>query len=115
MNPSELREQKLIWLVNQVANPHYGCEYKQDNTPRASVRCGGCLHSSESKKRAVQDVVDYVRTLTARDAEREAAIRIDEGKYWENNIMPEFRSWQTSEKMSNRYKALEAIKRKEEV
>ena len=57
-------------------------------------------------------ITQTLKLITARDAEREAAIRIDEGKYWENNIMPEFRSWQTSEKMSNRYKALEAIKRK---
>ena len=59
------------------------------------------------------EYVDRVMQLiTDRDAEREAAIRMDEGKYWENNIMPEFRSNQTSEKMSNRYKALEAIKQK---
>ena len=57
------QEQKLRWLIRNVQNSHYGCEYRQDGTERVSVRCGGCGHSRESLKRAEQAVVDFVGKL----------------------------------------------------
>lgn len=80
MTPTEQDKElnKLVWLVRVHKNSHYGCEYRQDGMERASVKCGGCHHSSQNIKRAEQNIIDFVSNITA-DRERvELEARIDE-------------------------------------
>ena len=67
MTPTEQDKKlnKLVWLVRVHKNSHYGCEYRQDGLERESVKCGGCCHSSESIKRAEQNIIDFVSSITA--------------------------------------------------
>lgn len=58
---------KLEWLVRVVDRSHYACEYRQDNTPRTTVKCAGCCHSSEGLERAIQNVIDFVYESGAKD------------------------------------------------
>lgn len=51
---------KLEWLIRTVGYSHYKCEHRQDNTPRTSVKCAGCLHSKGSYEQSIQNVLNYI-------------------------------------------------------
>ncbi len=57
-----LSDEELLWHIRKTENPHYACEFKQDNTERKTVKCGGCLHSSESVRNAENALLDLINT-----------------------------------------------------
>ena len=57
-----LSDEELLWHIRRTENPHYACEFKQDNTERKTVKCGGCLHSSESVRNAENALLDLINT-----------------------------------------------------
>ena len=57
-----LSDEELLWHIRKTENPHYACEFKQDNTKRKTVKCGGCLHSSESVRNAENALLDLINT-----------------------------------------------------
>lgn len=74
-----LSDEELLWHIRKTENPHYACEFKQDNTERKTVKCGGCLRSSESARNAENALIKLINTqkrLYAESVDREA--RIDE-------------------------------------
>lgn len=95
---------KLEWLTRVAHNSHYGCEYRQDNTPRTSVKCAGCSHSRESYEQSIRNVLNYVadreksfaqqimeknrdiKKLKSETKKAEVRGRIAEGDYWLGNM-----------------------------
>ena len=74
-----LSDEELLWHIRKTENPHYACEFKQDNTERKTVKCGGCLHSSESVRNAENALLDLINTQKRLYAESvEVDVRLDE-------------------------------------
>lgn len=69
---------ELLWHIRKTIEPHYACEHKQDNTERKTVKCHGCLHSSESARNAESALLDFIKSYAKDYAEqREANVRHD--------------------------------------
>ena len=55
-----LSDEEMLWHIRKTENPNYACEFKQDNTEQKTVKCGGCLHSSESARNAENALLDLI-------------------------------------------------------
>ena len=73
-----LSDEELLWHIRKTENPHYACEFKQDNTERKTVKCGGCLHSSESVRNAENALLDLI------NAQKRLYAEMVVGEYFES-------------------------------
>ena len=74
-----LSDEELLWHIRKTKEPHYACEFKQDNTYRKTVKCSGCLHSLESARNAENALLDLINTQKRLYAESvEVDVRLDE-------------------------------------
>jgi len=64
-------ELKLEWLIRSISRSHHRCEFRQDGTPRTTVKCAGCGHSSESYEQYVKDILAHTEQRV-REAKKEA-------------------------------------------
>jgi len=97
-----LSDEELLWHIRKTKEPHYACEFKQDNTYRKTVKCGGCLHSSESARNAENALLDLINTqkrLYAESVIGEYEGTFDKSQeqsassnYWRNQLREEQRA-----------------------